>query len=186
MTLEPGDIFFTRGGAWISRMIRWAESRPGNKGEVNHVGLVVARGDFPDAEVIEALRTVQRHTLRSEYGGSGTAISVYRPLNISTEQLLRVLGYADRLVGQKYDYAKIALHLVDGLLGKVARREVVLARRLAAGGRGPICSWVVAQAFGSAGLTFGVPGRAADPDDIYDFCRTHPEIYGKVRDLVPL
>ncbi len=51
MTLFPGDIFFTRGGAWISRAIRWAESRPGNRGEVNHVGLVMTRAEFPDSRV---------------------------------------------------------------------------------------------------------------------------------------
>ena len=186
MTLFPGDIFFTRGGAWISRAIRWAESRPGNRGEVNHVGLVMTRAEFPDSEVVEALRKVERHTLKSQYEGTGTAIAVFRPVNLTDAERIQILRYADEMVGRKYDYAKIALHLVDGLLGKVFRREVVFARRIASADHGPICSWVVAQAYASAGFDFGVPGRAADPDDIFDFCTTHPEIYARVRDLIPL
>lgn len=185
--LWPGDIVLTTGDAFLSRAIRWATRRPGNPSEVNHAALVVGSGEDGRASIVEALATVQRHTINSRYHGTGTRIQVWRPLNLSDAQLLAIADYAESQVGQRYDYLKIGLQLVDGLLGKVARREVCFARRLGFDDRGPICSWLVAQAYWrGAGLDFGLPARAPDPDDLLDYCREHPEHYYLVRPPSPL
>ena len=39
--------------------------------------------------------------------------------------------------------------------------------------RYPICSWLVAHAYGAAGVHFDVPPGAATPDDIWDYVISH-------------
>ena len=69
ITLEPGDIFLTRGCSFISKAIRYITRSIGEKRtKVNHVGLVVQRGDIKTAIGVEALSKVIRHTLWSQYG----------------------------------------------------------------------------------------------------------------------
>ena len=53
--LEPGDIFFTRGGGWLSRAIRVATRGPGEaRSIVNHTGIISVGGTIRSAEAIEA------------------------------------------------------------------------------------------------------------------------------------
>jgi len=62
--LEPGDIFLTRGCDLISRAIRFFTKSIGEKRtKVNHVGLVVQRGNIKTAIVVEAQSKVVRHKL---------------------------------------------------------------------------------------------------------------------------
>ena len=54
--LKPGDVFLTRGNAFISKAIRFFTCGIGEKRtRVNHVGLVVEEGDVKTAVVVEAL-----------------------------------------------------------------------------------------------------------------------------------
>jgi len=68
--LESGDIFLTRGCGFISKAIRFFTRSIGEKRtKVNHVGLVVQRGEVKTVIVVEALcKGVMRHTLWSQYG----------------------------------------------------------------------------------------------------------------------
>ena len=50
-------------------------------------------------------------------------------------------------------------------------------RRLAGNGDYPICSWLVAHAFGEAGTNFDVERGAAEPDDILDFVTAYKDRY---------
>jgi len=62
--LEPGDVFLTRGQAFISRAIRFFTRDAGEKRtKVNHVGVVVEAGEITTAIVVEALSRVKRHRL---------------------------------------------------------------------------------------------------------------------------
>ena len=62
--LESGDIFLTRGCGFISKAIRYITRSIGEKRtKVNHVGLVVQRGNIKTAIGVEALSKVIRHTL---------------------------------------------------------------------------------------------------------------------------
>ncbi len=181
--LEPGDIFLTRGLGLFSRLIRFFTRGIGERRtQVNHVGLVVEPGPPPEAIGIEALSRVRRHPLKRRYGrGKRQEIAVYRPLNLSEEEVALIVATAEKYVGRRYGYVKIVTHLLDWLLlGAYA------FRRLARMDDYPICSWLVAHSFGKAEKTFGVPAGAASPDDIWDFVTAEEEKYRMIHPLGPM
>lgn len=181
--LRPADIVLTRSHTLLGSLIRFFTRALGEaRTEVNHVGVVVEGGDVRHAVVIEALAFVERHTLWSRYGGSRKfEVSVYRPRDISAEDVAAIVKSAEQDVGKEYGRLMVAAHLLDRLL-----LGVYLFRRLVPGGDYPICSWVVAWAYARTGREFGVPPAAADPDDIWDHVRAHPDAYEEVLPLAPL
>ncbi len=180
--LKPGDIILTRGAGLISKGIRFFTRRIGEpRTKVNHVGLIVEAGPTNQAVVVEALSRVKRHTLAKQYGGGKAQVAVYRPLNLSVEQLGTITQVAESHVGKKYGYVKIALHMADWVL-----LGAHVFRRLGRMGKYPICSWLVADSYKAAGLDFGVARNAASPDDIHDFVTSNPDKYEKIRGLQPL
>ena len=178
--LEPGDIFLTRGYGLISKAIRFFTRSIGEKRtKVNHVGLVVQRGDMKTAIVVEALYKVMRHKLWSQYGSpKKDCVAVYRATNLTAEQVKDIVAEAEKQVGKKYGYCMIVAHLKDWLfLG------IYLFRRLIPGNKYPICSWVVADAFAKVGKDFGVEVGMATPDDIWDFIEKNTEKYKEIHPL---
>ena len=177
---RPGDVVLTRGNAWISRAIRFMERTWGeSKSRVNHVGIIVEGGPLTRCVLVEALSRVRRHRLWITYAYTGTEVAIYRPINLTRDEVERVVSEAEKYVGRQYGYLKIAAHAIDRLLG-----GVYLARRLANLDRYPICSWVVAQAFHKgAGKDFGCPPGQAQPDDIDDFIQANPDKY---MEIIPL
>lgn len=169
--LRRGDIFFTRGNALISKLIR-IFSRVGGESRtrVNHIGVVV--NDDSEAIVVEALSKVKRHKLWDEYGNSKTRIAVYRPTSLTSDEIDLIVGKAESYVGCSYGYGKIFAHLGDWLLG-----GRYFFRRFASMDKYPICSWVVADAYAAANKNFGCPVGMAEPDDIWDFVNAHPDKY---------
>lgn len=178
--LEPGDVFLTRGESLLSRVIRFFTRSFGeSRTMVNHVGLVVEGGLPEGAVVVEALRTVRRHRLWDRYGPeSRSQMAVYRPLNLSEEEIGIIVEAAEVYVGRSYGYLKIAAHLLDWLL-----LGAYFFRRLVRMDDYPICSWLVAHAFAKVGKTFGLPPGAASPDDIWDFLNANPDKYTCVIEL---
>jgi pheromone shutdown protein TraB len=149
---------------------------------VNHVGLVVRDGEESSVVVVEALSKVKRHRLRDQYGPPRTdAVAVYRAANLTSEEARTVVATAERQVGKKYGYLKIAAHFLDWLL-----LGVYAFRRLVPEGKYPICSWLVAYSFSKVGKHFGVDPGAATPDDIWDFIEGNPDRYVEMRPLRPL
>ena len=113
---------------------------------------------------------MKRHSLDAEYRDTGDQIAIFRPLNISNEERLRIAANANMYVGRGYGYGKIALHLIG--LASIGSAK-----------RWPICSWLVARAYGDEGYGFGVSAKTATPDDIWDFCVSRPDRYQCVRSL---
>jgi cell wall-associated NlpC family hydrolase len=180
--LRPGDLFLTRGVGFLSSAIRFFTRRIGeSRTRVNHVGVVVGGGDLQSAVVVEALRTVQRHRLIDEYGGTRDRVAVFRPTRLSQAELERVVKAANDYVGHSYGYGKIVLHALDWVL-----QGAYVFRRLGRMDDYPICSWLVAHAFGKAGVHFGVDAGAASPDDIWDYVVAHPGEFTQVRPLEPI
>jgi len=181
--LQPADIFLTRGHGLISRLIRVFTRHIGeSRTKVNHVGIVVEGGPTEKAVVVEALSRVVCRRLIVGYGDGRTEVAVYRPLNLTPDEIKTVVAAAEHYVGKEYDYFMIVLHLLDWFL-----QGAYVFRRLGKGmDNYPICSWVVAHAYLKVGKKFGVDPGAASPDDIWDFVTTHPEKYQQVRPLVPL
>jgi len=177
--LQPGDIFLTRGRGFVSRAIRFFTRHIGeSRTKVNHVGLVVQGGSLREAVVVEALRTVQRHRLVDEYGGERDEVAIYRPVRLNVQQLHLVVTVANGYVGRRYGYGKIALHVLDWAL-----QGAYVFRRLGNMDDYPICSWLVARAYGAVSVHFGVAPGAATPDDIWDYVSRHPEEFVRVRGL---
>ena len=188
LVLEPCDLFFTQGDAWLSRAIRLLQKpfwKSGERPQVNHVGGVVTSGTLELVEVIEALRKVVRHSLVGQYGpdsdAPGTRVEIWRPLNLTVEQKALILKRATSYEGDVYGWTKIALHVLDYPFDKTP-----VFRRLGRIDLLPFCSFVWARSFGEAELHFGVEDYAAQPDDMREFCRQNPDKYELIRELKPL
>lgn len=176
--LEPADIFLTCGTSIVSRAIRLVTRRFGEgRTQVNHVGIIVEGAPANDAMGVEALSKVVRRRLGA-YAGTSTKVAVYRPTNLTAEQIATIVGASEAYVGRSYGYLKIVTHGLDWLL-----QGAYVFRRLTNDDNYPICSWVVAQAYAKAGKDFDVAPGAASPDDIWDFLRGNPDKY---REIIPL
>lgn len=181
--LKPGDIFLTRGPGLFSRLIRFCSRSIGeSRARVNHAGVVVKEGTLRTAEIVESVAVARRCRLWEHYGPPAKdAVAVFRPLNLTPEQVAVIVATAERQVGKKYDMLKLAAHLLDWLL-----LGAYLFRRLADNGDYPICSWLAAHAFGEAGKDFGVERGAAQPDDIWDFVTGNTDKYECLHPLARL
>ncbi len=181
--LKPADVFLTKGKGSVSRAIRFFTRGIGeSRTQVNHVGVVVESGNLKTAVVVEALTRVKRHRLWNKYGPpKKDSVAIYRSKNLSQDEIEAIVAAAKSYVGRRYGYFKIFVHLVDWIL-----LGAYVFRRLARMDRYPICSWLVAHAFGKAGKHFGVEPGAAAPDDIWDFIQGHPQIYEEIYSLKPL
>lgn len=185
MILQPGDIFLSRSNSWFGRAIRWFTregAEPATK--VNHVGIIVEGGPLDQAVAVEALQTVKRHSFWDARVESGGAVAVFRPLNLTPEQTQRIVRYCEAQVGKRYGYHKIVLHGLRKFGPARAAIDRVWSR--VGWDRYPICSYLVARAFETCGLDFGVAATLAVPDDIWDFCRDHPEKYELILPLTPV
>jgi hypothetical protein len=177
--LKPGDIFLTQGTSFISRAIRFFSRTGGeSRTEANHVGIVVAGGTEHSAVIVEALTKVKRRKMSAYASSDNTKVAVYRPTNVSDDDMALIMAKANSYVGNDYGYVKIAAHLADWFLG-----GRYFFRRFAAMDKYPICSWVVAYAYAEAGYDFGVHPGAASPDDIHDFCVANPDKYIEVHPM---
>jgi hypothetical protein len=183
VNLEPGDVLVTRGTGWLSKAIRVFTRRIGeSRTKVNHVGLVVEGGPLEEAWVVEALWKVVRRRLVEGYGSKRSpALGIFRPTNLSEEEIRAVVAAAEGYVGRRYGVLKLVAHLADWVL-----QGAYVFRRLTNDDRYPICSWLVAHAFKKAGKHFGVAPGAASPDDVWDFCVANPDKYTVVLELSPL
>lgn len=180
--LEPGDIFLTRGSGFVSRAIRFFTRHIGeSRTKVNHVGLVVQGGTLEEAVIVEAVRTVRRIRLSEAYGGERDEVAIYRPLRLSPPKLQHIVASASGYVGRSYGYGKIVLHALDWVL-----QGAHVFRRLGRMDDYPICSWLVAHAYASAGVYFGVDPGAATPDDIWDYVTRRSAEFKRVRTLARL
>ena len=132
----------------------------------SHVGILTKGSDhLGDAVIIEALMQVMRHRVRSKYKPGKAKLAVFRPITLNDEELDSVLETANSYLGRKYGVVKIVLHLGDWCLG-----GRYFFRKLAVLDSHPICSYLVAKCFSAIGKDFGIPDKAASPDDIWDFC----------------
>jgi len=164
--LRAGDIFLTRGNAIISRLIRFFSRGIGEKRTmVNHVGLIVEPGVLRAAVGVEAIRFVTRRALWLGYGPPKTdSVAIFRANNLTDDDIKKITDRALSMVGARYGWFKIVVHLLDWcLLG------AYVFRRLVPGKRYPICSWLVADAFSAADKNFGVRPGEAEPDHIWDY-----------------
>ena len=178
--VKPADIFLTRGHSFISKAIRFFSTTIGEKRtKVNHVGVIISEGTLEECIVIEALSRVKKHRLCEQYGPpKKDEIAIFRPTNLTEEEINIIIKEANKQVGRSYGYWKIVTHFLDWfLLG------AYVFRRLTQNGNYPICSWLVAHAFSKANKHFDVNPGAAEPDDIWDFVTLHKDKYEEIYPL---
>jgi hypothetical protein len=198
--VTSGDTFFTRSNTLLGRLIRFGETDKGEaKGSswTNHTGVVVEDGWIgaePQAVVIEALWHTRKGPLVL---AKDQQVRVFRPIPAyDAEELARFRREAETYVGDKYGWWKLLVQFADkSLFGG----KKVLTTALYVKGR-PICSFLaghvnhVAQSNirvsnrvlnglrnGEAMYSFGTPPQAADPDEMMDFCLTHPALWEEVK-----
>ena len=124
----------------------------------------------------DILRPRQAHDTWQRRG-----FEVWRCRVLTAEQRAAVTRQALAYVGARFGWAKVFTHVLDGLVSKVAGRDVFLFRRLNHDTRYPLCSWVTAFAYDRAlHYQFGVPPEAADPDEIGDWVNSHPAEWERV------
>ena len=182
--VEPGDIVFFKGTAWISKAIRWLSRSWGEaKTETNHVGIITSpvRVPLQLAYVTEALQRVQTHLLWDHYAGTHTRVAIYRPVNLHRSERQHLGTLARSYEGLRYGYLKILLHYLDARL----LNGLYAFRRLAFIKKRPICSYLVAAVYSELGLDFGVEPFQAQPDDIWDYV-TQSDNYERVLPFVEL
>jgi hypothetical protein len=196
--LKRGDVVFTASDALLGRLIRWGQTSKGEApSETNHALLVLE--DSIDVAVAKSVVEVGiLHSLAPEHPGSALIIEsdktvrigflsmyhendrfvAYRPTNIPGPALDAIVAVALSKAGEKYGTWELVPQLIDSKLfgGRV------IARKLAALTDAPICSRLVASAYGSQGYTFGLPPFAADPDSMLDFCRANADKYVAVQE----
>lgn len=179
---EMGDVVMTRGSGIVSRLIRkFTTSKGEEPTEVNHVGIVVYPGTLGNAIIVEALETgVKRHRL-ARYVGTSSDVAVARMRGLSEKDQARVVAAAEEYEGRAYGYLKLATQWLDWAIG-----GRYLFRRLSNMDEFPICSWIVASAYGRIGVSFGVRVGEATPDDIWDHIVANPAQWEWVHGLTPL
>ena len=178
--LLPGDVFLTYGAGFFSKLIRFFTRSIGeSRTRVNHSGIVVKEGDLEGCQVVETLLRVRKHRLWRRYGPfSHDRVTVYRPINLSPEEIDTIVASALKQVGKRYGIFTVIGHLLDWLLlGAYVFRRITLSSNY------PICSWLVAHAFAKAGKYFDVEPGAAQPDDIWDFIQKNPDKYQLIHPL---
>lgn len=177
--LQPGDVMLTRSRGIVGWAIRTFTRHIGeSRTNATHTGVVVDGGAIQRAVIVEALSKVERHRLWDRYAEGNREVAIFRPLNLSPEEIEKVVEKAESYVGRKYGYLKLLAHWADWLL-----QGAYVFRRLTTQDDYPICSWVVAYAFAAAGKDFGVEPGAATPDDIWDFVTIHPQYYSEILPL---
>ena len=176
----PGDVFFTRSSSMLGRLIRWAETDPGEEPTwANHVGVFVSAGYlWPGyspllARCVESLwHTMHWTWWEGHREEPGNTIRIYGHRALTSDQAIPIVSTAKSFVGNRYGWWKLGTHLIDRVLfgGKK-----VTAKLLRVDGR-PICSYTVAKSFAAGGIFFGgLKPESADPDEMLDHCENSPD-----------
>ncbi len=176
--VRPGDLFLTSSDTWPSLIVRWGTQHEGEpESLVSHVGMITSGGRLSEAQGVEALWAVTEHGIWEARRRTRTeAMAVFRPRTLTAGERGFLVKQVRSGVGRRYAWWQLLLFGIDKTLGrKVFSRMIVSDHR--------VCSNLIGEAFELLGLTFGVEGRSADPDDIWDFCISHPEKYDMIRAL---
>jgi len=161
--VQAGDILAVRGRGWLSEHILAATN-----GDVSHVGMLV--GAEPPI-VIEALARVATRPLEVSIAGAAKAY-ILHDTSLTPEQRITLVNEATGQTAKDYGYVDLALQLGDALT-----HTRWFTTNLTHGwlDHFPICSYLVAEAYHSLGLDFGVRDVSTTPQDIFHFAKTHKQ-----------
>ena len=149
------------GKGFLSRAImRYTRSCDEPITRVTHAGIIHDGGPLRQATIIEALATgVQERSLWLSYGPSHENVAIWRT-TLSEGEKTAIARAARRFINRKYGFHALIAY--------------ALTRRFLTSPTYPVCSLVVAWAYASVNLNFGVAPNQATPDDIEDWCLCNP------------
>ena len=156
----PGDVIFLASrGDLPGRLGKWiAQSR----GEFPTYAVHTAQ--FLDAHTILEMDFRTKRRDLDELLRSGRGFEVWRRRGLTDGQREALAGNAFVYLGTKFGWANLVTHALDGLINKIARKEVFFFRRLNHSDRKPICSWITAFAYDRVlHYNFGVPREMCGP-----------------------
>jgi hypothetical protein len=165
--LQVGDVLAIRGTTFFSRAIL---KTTGNT--VSHVGMIIAREPGPTL-VIEALWRVKTRPLEVSIADAEKAY-ILSDHSLSREQRNTLVSNACTFSAEGYGWGDILLQAADAIF-----RTTFFTDHFAWNlSRHPICSYLVAKAYQSLGLTFGREKlQSITPANIYNFATQHPKLY---------
>lgn len=161
---KAGDILAVRGTGFLSKGIL---RLTGNT--VSHVGLVIS--DNPVVLVLEALNRVKTDTIEESLKDVENAY-LFRPLNVDETDINTIIRAASKASTNSYGWFSLGLQLADILFRTRLFTDHIY------NDRHPICSYLVAEAYGAAGLTFGkLLYQSITPADIFNFAKINSDKY---------
>ena len=161
--MKSGDIILVTGTAWISKQIMAKTALPTDEITVSHAGLFIC-----DQYVLEAL---PKGVVTSKYPDSFPETHyIFSPKNITTVQQADICKKALTYSADPYGWGKLGTQYLDWLTSSKVWSSYGLDKY-------PICSYIVAQAYKSVGLDFGVPTKGTTPMDILRFCLNNIDKY---------
>jgi hypothetical protein len=167
----PGDvIFFASNGDLPGYMGKWiAQSRGEYPTYAVHTAQFLDAGTILEMDY-RAKKQDLVQVLRRRRG-----FEVWRRQGLTTGQRQALAREALIYLDTKFGWAKLVTHAMDGLINKVAGKEVFFCRRLNHSDRYPICSWITAFAYDRVlQYRFGVSAECVDPDQMHDWVKSHP------------
>jgi len=174
---QAGDIYFTRGDSGLAKLIRWAETEPGEAPTwTNHVGAIVRQGYLIPppgqdiaatqlAQSIEALWHVQYGYWWELHGNDvGVEVEVWRNLRQRSDGTARERRELLSHVGERYAWWR--------LLGFLGRRftKVDFPKYFRLEHRN-VCSTLVCLGKEAAGIHFSKRAAEMTPDMMRDECQ---------------
>jgi hypothetical protein len=125
---------------------------------------------------------ISRHYGRYRQGlWKPRGFEVWRSRTLTAEQRRALTREALMYVNVRFGFLKFAAHALDNLICKLLRRDVFLFRHLDPADRHPVCSGITASVYDTAlHYRFGVDPECADPDQIHDWVRAHPDEWVRV------
>ena len=176
-TFQAGDIILCATiGDLPSRLVGWAER---SRGETPTYAVHAAQ--FLSANRILDMDYVARVKTRRRFLARGRGFEVWRKSGLSAADRAALSREARAYRDERFGWPKLLAAAADGLLGKLWPHPVYLARRLAQSDRDPLCSWITAFAYDRAlHYRFGAPPECADPDQIHDWVRAHPDEWVRI------
>ena len=173
----PGDVILCPGKRVIPHILtRWvtqAHDEPPT--------YAVHTAQVLDAHTVIEMAAVVKTRSTPEFIRMRKAFEVWRCRALTPAQRQAVAQQARAYMGRKFGWSKLVTHLLDGIVNKIAHRPIFFFRRLNHDQRYPICSWITAFSYDRAvHYQFGVPPEGADPDQIDDWVRSHPDEWVRI------
>jgi len=184
----PGDLIFVKSKTYLGWVIRWFErSRGESPSWTNHTAGIGSVNNVIEAQMKVISTPFDEWHQNKEF-------QLWRTVDLAFSRIgccdnkgrayasvsSRVVEYAEAQIGRKYGVMKIIPHAFDGLLSKITGGSPYVFRRMLCLENYPICSWLWAYAYHTAGLDFGGDPKRITPDDQLDYCVNHPNKWERI------